>query len=77
MSADKYQIKKYLNLVNLIEGQDKITGQYYIKWKLADGADTRKNLYDIIKKYPEIFSMYGLTAHAGELMYRGETLLFY
>lgn len=31
MSADKYQIKKYLNLVNLIEEQDKITGQYYIK----------------------------------------------
>lgn len=76
MAESKDQIKKYLNLVNLIES-DKITGQYYIqRWKLVD-ADTRKNLYDIIKKYPDIFSMYGLTAHAGELMYRGETLLFY
>lgn len=76
MSADKDQIKKHLNLVNLIEEQDKITGQYYIKWKLVD-ANTRKNLYDIIKKYQDIFSVYGLTTHAGELMYRGETLLFY
>lgn len=76
MAESKDQIKKHLNLVNLIEEQDKITGQYYIKWKLVD-ADTRKNLYDIIKKYPDIFSMYELKAHAGELMYRGETLLFY